>query len=71
MTYRKSFQPRDQWRTMTPMPLGLFVKKLQPKVGLGRYDILFAYFVVEAKSKMVFEFGNTWLHQTVIECMSN
>ena len=36
---------------MTPMPLGLFVKKLQPKVGLGRYDILFAYFVVEAKSK--------------------
>ena len=39
---------------MTPMPLGLFVKKLQPKVGLGRYDILFAYFVVEAKSKMIF-----------------
>ena len=36
---------------MTLMPLGLFVKKLQPKVGLGRYDILFAYFVVEAKSK--------------------
>ena len=37
---------------MTPRSLGLFVKKLQPKVGLGRYDILFAYFVVEAKSKM-------------------
>ena len=36
---------------MTPMPVGLFVKKLQPKVGLGRYYILFAYFVVEAKSK--------------------
>ena len=27
------------------------VWKLQPKVGLGGYDILFAYFVVEAKSK--------------------
>ena len=37
---------------MTPMPLGLFVKKLQPKVGLARYDIIFAYFVVEAKSKI-------------------
>ena len=36
---------------MTPSPLGLFVKKLQPKVGLAVYDILFAYFVVEAKSK--------------------
>ena len=36
---------------MTPRSLGLFVKKLQPKVGLGRNDILFAYFVVEAKSK--------------------
>ena len=36
---------------MTPMLLGLFVEKLQPKVGLGGYDILFAYFVVEAKSK--------------------
>ena len=34
---------------MTPMPLGLFVEKLQPKFGL--YEILFAYFVVEAKSK--------------------
>ena len=33
------------------MPLGLFVKKLQPKVGLGGYYILFAYFVVEAKIK--------------------
>ena len=37
---------------MTPMSLGLFVKKLQPKVGLAGYDILFAYFVVEVKSKM-------------------
>ena len=36
---------------MTPMPLGLSVKKLQSKVGLGKYDILFAYFVVEEKSK--------------------
>ena len=36
---------------MTPMLLGLFVKKLQPKVGLVGYDILFAYFEVEAKSK--------------------
>ena len=35
------------------MPLGLFVKKLLPKFGLGGYDILFAYFIVEAKSKMV------------------
>ena len=31
--------------------LGLFVKNLQPKVDFWRYDILFAYFVVEAKSK--------------------
>ena len=36
---------------MTPMPLGPFVKKLYPKVGLARYNILFTYFVVEAKSK--------------------
>ena len=50
-TYKKSFQPRDRWRYMTPMLLGLFVNKLQPKVGLAGYDILFAYFVVEAKSK--------------------
>ena len=35
---------------MTPRFLGLFFKKLQPKVGLGGYDIK-AYFVVEAKSK--------------------
>ena len=41
---------------MTSMPLGLFVKKLQPKVGLGGYDILFAYFVVEAKSKISVNF---------------
>ena len=34
------------------MPLRLFVEKLQPNVSLGGYDILFAYFVVEAKSKM-------------------
>ena len=36
---------------MTTMSLGLFIKKLQPKVGSAGYDILFAYFVVEAKSK--------------------
>ena len=36
---------------MIPVPLGLFVKKLHPKVGLARYYILFVYFVVEAKSK--------------------
>ena len=36
---------------MTPTPLGLFVKKLRPKVGLVGYDILFTQFVVEAKSK--------------------
>ena len=42
--HKKSFQSRDRWRNMTPMPLGLFVQKLQPNVG-------FAYFVVEAKGK--------------------
>ena len=31
------------------MPLGLFVKKWQPKLGLAGYDKLFAYFVVDAK----------------------
>ena len=36
---------------MIPMLLGLFVEELQPKVGLEGYDILFTYFVVEAKSK--------------------
>ena len=36
---------------MTPRPLGLFVKELQPKVGLGGYT-LFAYFVVEVKSNL-------------------
>ena len=51
--YRKSFQPRDGWRNIAPMPLGLFVQKLQPKVGLAGYDILFVYFVVEAKSSKV------------------
>ena len=35
---------------MTPMSLGLFIKKLQPKVASRGYDILFAYIVVEAKS---------------------
>ena len=38
---------------MTPMPLGFFVMKLQPKVCLAEYDILFACFVVEAKSKII------------------
>ena len=37
---------------MTPRSLGLFVKKLQPKVDLGGYGILFAHFVVELKSKI-------------------
>ena len=37
---------------MTPTPLGLFVEKLPTKLGLGGYDILFAYFLVEAKSKI-------------------
>ena len=46
---------------MTPMPLGLFVQKLQPKVSLGRNDILFAYFVVEAKSKNVINFEKSYL----------
>ena len=36
---------------MTPMPLELFVWKWQSKVVLAGYDILFAYFVVEPKSK--------------------
>ena len=31
---------------------GVFVQKLQPKVGSRGYDILFAYFVVEVKSKI-------------------
>ena len=37
---------------MTPMPLGLFVTKWQPKVGLAgyNYNILFAYFIVAGKS---------------------
>ena len=41
---------------MTLRSLGLYIKKLQSKVGLGGYDILFAYFVVEAKSKIVSRF---------------
>ena len=36
---------------MIPIPLGLFVRKWQPKVDLAGYDILFDYFVVETKSK--------------------
>ena len=35
---------------MTRMHLGLFVKKLQPKVGFAGYELSFAYFVVEVKS---------------------
>ena len=38
---------------MTPMPLGLFVKKWQTKIGLAGYDILFTYFIVEAKSIII------------------
>ena len=69
---------------MTPRSLGLFVKKLQPKVGLVGYDILFTYFVVEAKSKIILElplrhcvFGYfyillmTCLHQTFTDCVTN
>ena len=37
---------------MTRRSLGIFVKMLQLKVGLAGYDILLAYFVVEAKSKI-------------------
>ena len=36
---------------MTLKPLGVFVKKWQPEVGLAGYVKLLAYFVVEAKSK--------------------
>ena len=55
--YKKSFQTRDRWRNMTSMPLGVFVKKLQPKDGLTGYDILFAYFLVEAKSNILINFS--------------
>ena len=41
---------------MTLIPLGLFIKKLQPKDGLAGNYILFAYFVVEAKNKMEYLF---------------
>ena len=41
---------------MTTMPLWLFVKKWQLKVGLAGYYILLAYFVVGAKSKIVINF---------------
>ena len=44
----------------TLIPLGLFVKKLNPKVGLEGYDILFAYFVVEVKSKILWIKQNLW-----------
>ena len=50
---------------MTAMPLELFVKELQLKIGLAGYDILFAYFVVEAKAKrMAFALGNSYIHLT-------
>ena len=35
---------------MTPISLGIFVRKWQPKFGLAGYDILC---IVEAKSKML------------------
>ena len=38
---------------MTAILLRLFIKKCQLKVGLAGYDILFAYFVVEVKSKNI------------------
>ena len=40
--------------------LGLFVEKLQPKVSLAGYDILFAYFIVEAKSKNKISIANNF-----------
>ena len=52
---------------MTPMPLRLFVMKLQPKVGLAGYDILFAYIVVEAKSK-IFLFKKTDTFRLLYKC---
>ena len=50
---------------MIRMPLGLFVKKLQPKVGLAGYDILFAYFVVEVKSKISMIMNKTYMYTNV------
>ena len=50
-TYIESFQPRDWWRSMTHRSLGLFVQEWQPKICLAGYDILFAFFIAEVKSK--------------------
>ena len=43
--------------------LGLSVNKWQSKDGFWKYDILFAYFVVEVKSKKTCEIGKSlWPH---------
>ena len=56
---------------MTPMLLGLSVEKLQPKVDLGGYVILFAYFVVEAKSKIKIIFPKNMLEKEQRETQKN
>ena len=55
-TYKRTlihteFFPTVGSRNIAPWTLGLFVKKWLSKVDLAGYDILFAYSVVEAKSK--------------------
>ena len=44
--------------------LGLFVKKLKLKVGLAGYDILLAYFLMEALSKK--KFPDTFLFYSFV-----
>ena len=46
----------------TASSLVLFVRKWQSKDGFWRYDILFAYFVVEAKNKWCIFQQSIWLH---------
>ena len=43
----------EKYNSHASGPLGLFIKDWQTKVGLAGYDILFAYFVVRAKSKIL------------------
>ena len=50
-TYKKSIQHRDWWRNMTLMPFGFSVEIWESKIGFWRYDILFAFFVVEAEKQ--------------------
>ena len=68
--YTENFSSR--WRNMYPSSLRLFIQKLQPKAGLGGYDILFVHFVVEAKSKSCQLFWkipkNLRLQQISISC---